>query len=151
MKRQAIFLLTMTGLLWVLGASAAPPQATLKTSGAGAASPVRVSDISIKDGNTGETFIDVVTSSAPTFQVLQLDHPRRLVVDFQQARNATHRKVYAAKSERLKGVRVGQFRENSPAVVRVVADLDGDPAFDVHAVPGGVRIELRSREVARFQ
>jgi len=155
MKRQAIVLLTMTGLMLVgaslsaTGAFAASPQATSKVVTASVSSPVRVSDISIKDGKTGETFVDVATSSAPIFQVLQLEHPRRLVVDFQGARNATPRRLFAAHSVLLKGVRVGQFRESNPAVVRVVADLDGNPAFDVHAVPGGVRIELRSREVAQ--
>lgn len=155
MKRQAIVLLTMTGLMLVAaslsatGAFAASPQATSKAVTASASSPVRVSDISIKDGKTGETFVDVATSSAPTFQVLQLEHPRRLVVDLQGARIATPRKLFAATSALLKGVRLGQFRESNPAVVRVVADLDGDPAFDVHRVPGGVRIELRSRELAQ--
>jgi type IV pilus assembly protein PilQ len=57
--------------------------------------------------------------------------------------------LYAAHSSLLKDVRVGQFRESHPAVVRVVADLAGNPAFDVHPVPGGIRIELRPRELAK--
>jgi type IV pilus assembly protein PilQ len=128
----------------VAGAHSAP--APLNTSAPG---PVKVSDVSIKPGNTGETFVDVATSSTPTFHVTQLKNPKRLVVDIEEARNVTQQKLFAAQSSVLKDVRIAQFRESRPAVVRVVADLAGDPVFDVHPVPGGVRIELRTRELAK--
>jgi len=156
MRRQAIVLLAMTGLIMgVAFASASPPVPTSpqgRSAGTPANSlrqmtgPVKVSDISIKDGEAGQTFVDVATSGAATFRVSRLESPRRLVVDVQDARSALARNSYAAHSSLLKGVRVGQFRENNPAVLRVVADLMGDPAFDVHAISGGIRIELRARE-----
>ena len=156
MRRQAIVLLAMTGLiLGVAYGSASPPvPASPQARSAGTpASPVRpmtgpvkVSDISIKDGEAGQTFVDVATSSTATFRVSRLESPRRLVVDVEEARSALARNSYVAHSPLLKGVRVGQFRESNPPVLRVVADLTGDPTFDVHAIPGGIRIELRARE-----
>jgi len=111
--------------------------------------PAEVSGVSIKSGGSGETYIDVLTSRPTAFRVLQLKSPARVVVDLQEAHNAASQRSYSAQSPLLKGVRVGQFHEKSPAIVRVVADLSGDPAFDVHAQPGGVRLELKSRSVAR--
>lgn len=111
--------------------------------------PVRVSAISIKAGAPGETFVDVATSSSPSFRVLDLQNPRRLVVDLEGAHNGTRQRLYAANSPVLKDVRVGQFREKNPAVVRVVADLSGDPVFDVHTSPGGVRIEVKPRNLPK--
>jgi type IV pilus assembly protein PilQ len=104
-----------------------------------------VSGISVKAGPAGETFIDISTTHPTAYNVLHLPDPPRLVVDLEGARNGTHQRVYALASPALKGVRVGQFREGNPSVVRVVADLAGDPTFDVHAQPGGVRVELKSR------
>ncbi len=107
--------------------------------------PTMVSGVSIKPASDGTAFVDVATSRPTAYRVLHLDNPPRLVVDFEQARYAARQKAYPASSLVLKGVRVGQFQANNPAVVRVVADLAGDPTFDVHAQPGGVRIELRPR------
>ncbi len=107
--------------------------------------PVRVSDISIKTGAGGETLVDIAVSRPTRYDVLHLTDPPRLVVDLEGAQKATARKSYPAESPLLKGVRVGQFRDGSPAVVRVVADLVGEPRFDVHAIPGGVRMELKPR------
>jgi type IV pilus assembly protein PilQ len=104
-----------------------------------------VSGISVKAGPAGETFIDISTTHPTAYKVLHLPDPPRLVVDLEGARNGAHQRVYAVASPVLKGVRVGQFREGNPSVVRVVADLAGDPTFDVHARAGGVRVELRSR------
>jgi type IV pilus secretin PilQ/predicted competence protein len=104
-----------------------------------------VAGISIKAGPTGETFIDIATTHPTAYSVLHLANPSRLVVDLEGARNGTHQRAYPASSEVLKGVRVGQFRAGNPSVVRVVADLIGVPAFDIHAQAGGVRVELKPR------
>jgi type IV pilus assembly protein PilQ len=127
-------------------APAAPPQATLApaTTRPSAGGSLQVSGVSITTGPGGETYVDIVTTGPARYKVLQLTNPARLVVDLEGARNAAQ-KSYAAQSAFLKGVRVGQFREENPSVVRVVADLAGDPAFDIHARGGGVRMELRSR------
>lgn len=104
---------------------------------------LQVTGISIQAGANGKTFVDVWTTRSPVYRVLQLKNPARLVVDFEEARNAAHQRTYPAQSPVLKQVRVAQFREKGPAMVRVVADLAGDPTFDVHAQPGGVRIDLK--------
>jgi len=112
------------------------------------AGPLRVSGVTITAGPHGETFVDIATTSPAPFKVLHLSDPARLVVDLEGARNAA-RKVYPARSAFLKGVRVGQFRAEEPSIVRVVADLAGEPLFDVHATAGGVRVELKPKSSAK--
>jgi type IV pilus secretin PilQ/predicted competence protein len=107
-----------------------------------------VSGVSITSGPEGELFVDVKTSQPTTYHVLQLSNPRRLVLDVDQARQAFHQKTFAAQSPLLSEVRVGQFKEKNPSVVRVVADLTGDPIFDVHSQAGGIRIALKARTSA---
>ncbi len=114
-----------------------------------ASGPAFVSGVSIKAGPAGTTLVDIATSHATAYQVLHLENPARVVVDLEGARYVARQRAYAGQSPLLKGVRVGQFRADSPAVVRVVADVVGNPTFDVHAQSGGVRIELKSRTVAR--
>ncbi len=110
--------------------------------------PASISGVSIKSRPEGGTYVDIATTQSATFNVLHLSNPQRLVVDFEGARATTSQRSFAAHSEWVKSVRVGQFREN-PAVARVVADLIGNPTFDVHAQPGGVRIEVNSRSAAK--
>jgi type IV pilus assembly protein PilQ len=107
-----------------------------------------VSGISITTGAAGETFVEISTTHPTPYKVLRLDDPARLVVDLEGAEKGAVEPSYAAQSGLLKAVRVGQFRSEKPAVVRVVADLVGDPLFDVHAQPGGVRMELKARSSA---
>jgi type IV pilus assembly protein PilQ len=90
----------------------------------------------------------VATTKSATFHVLHFDHPDRLVVDVEGARNGFRRKSIPVSSSVVKDVRVGQFREKNPEVVRVVADLSGNPVFDAHAYAGGVRIEVKPRSMA---
>ena len=110
--------------------------------------PVTVSGVSIKSGPAGETYVDIATSHPTTFNVIHLSNPARVVVDFQGARTGTSQRSLSGHSDLVKSVRVGQFREK-PAVARVVADLVGNPTFDVHAQPGGVRVELKSRSLVK--
>ena len=107
--------------------------------------PATVSAVTIGTGKGGETVVDIQTSRKVAYNVFQLDDPPRLVVDLLGAERATDKKLYEAQSGVLKGVRLGQFREGNPAVVRVVADLIGKPKFDVHVIPGGLRVELRGK------
>ncbi len=107
-----------------------------------------VSQVTFGMHDTGETFVDVATSGTAAYRVMTLSSPARLVLDIEGARNASPKASYAADTAVLKDVRVGQFRAKDPSVVRVVADLTGNPAFDVHATASGLRIELRPRASA---
>jgi type IV pilus assembly protein PilQ len=111
--------------------------------------PLLVSKVTLVKHESGETFVDVSTSRSAKYQVMMLPSPARLVVDIEGAQNTSPQRSYAADTGVLKSVRIGQFRAKDPSVVRVVAVLNGDPAFDVHATPAGVRIELRPRGTAK--
>jgi type IV pilus assembly protein PilQ len=105
-----------------------------------------VSEISIKSDPEGPAVVDILTSRPTAYHVLHLQNPARVVVDLEEAHFSGRQRNYAAQSPFLKAVRVGYFR---PGVVRVVADVSGNPAFNVHAQPTGVRIELKSRGLAK--
>ncbi len=115
---------------------------------AGSPGPVEVRGITIQDGKDGETLVNVRTSGRATYRVFQLNNPSRLVVDFEGARRVAAARNYRVNSPHLADIRVGQFRAKDPAVVRVVADLAGDPEYDVQATDAGVRISLKSRATA---
>jgi len=101
--------------------------------------------VSIKPHADGETLVDIASSQSVPYRVFQLTNPLRLVVDLKDARDAGKREVYPVESPVLKQVRVGQWRKEDPSVVRIVADLEGSPMFDVHAQQPGIRIELKPR------
>lgn len=107
----------------------------------------QVSGISIQPGSQGETTVDIASSKSVPYRVFQLADPFRLVIDLKDARDSSSRKVYPVNSPVLKSVRVGQWGPGNRSVVRVVADLEGYPIFDVHAQQPGIRIELRPRYV----
>ena len=107
-----------------------------------------VSAVFVSTGPEGEIHIDVDTSQPTPYRVLQLENPRRLVVDIDGAHKSFHQSAYPVRSPLASGVRVGQFQAKNPAVVRVVVDLASDPAFDVHARPGGIRVDLKARMTA---
>ncbi len=111
--------------------------------------PLLVSKVSVDKHDSGETFVDVSTSRDASYRVTMLTSPARLVVDIDGAKDTSARKSYAADTTVLKDVRISQFHSKDPSVVRVVADLKGNPAFDVHATSAGVRIELRPRGMAK--
>jgi general secretion pathway protein D len=107
-----------------------------------------VSGVTIQAGKAGDTIVDIATSRPAPYRVLQLENPRRLVVDLEGAHKATPWDSYPAQSPLLRRVRVGQFQAENPAIVRVVLELDGNPAYEAHATPDGVRVQLKSRELA---
>ncbi len=144
-----------SGLRLLLGQSAPasgtptpPAKEAAPSPGETAEGPALVSDILIRPGSSGEVTIDVATTKSATFHVFQLDHPDRLVVDLEGARNRFRQKSIPVSSPVVKDVRVGQFQEKNPEVVRVVADLSGKIVFDAHAYAGGVRIEVKPRSMA---
>jgi type IV pilus assembly protein PilQ len=144
-----------SGLRLLLGQSAPasgtptpPAKGAVSSPSKTAEGPALVSDILIRPGSAGEVTIDVATRESATFHVYRFDHPERLVLDVEGVRNAVRRKLIPVSSPMVKDVRVGQFREKDPEVVRVVADLSGNPLFDAHAYAGGVRVEVKPRSMA---
>ncbi|HEV2245112.1 MAG TPA: AMIN domain-containing protein [Terriglobia bacterium] len=109
------------------------------------AGPAVVSGISIQPGSQGETTIDIASSLPVPYRVSQLANPFRLVIDLKDARNASSQEVYPVNSPVLKRVRIGQSSPAEPSGVRVVADLEGYPIFDVYAQRPGIRIDLKPR------
>jgi type IV pilus assembly protein PilQ len=116
-----------------------------KPAPASAGRVVKVSGIRVTTDASGTTFVDIATSSAATFNVFRLSDPPRLVVDLEGAKKEVSEGSFPAQASYLRGVRVGQFRDGDPSIVRVVADLVGEPAFDVHARLGGLRMELKAQ------
>lgn len=109
------------------------------------ADPAVVSGISIQPDSQGEATIDIASSRPVPYRVSQLANPFRLVIDLKDARNASSQEVYTVNSPVLKRVRIAQSSQGDPHGVRVVADLEGYPIFDVYAQRPGIRIELKPR------
>jgi type IV pilus assembly protein PilQ len=101
--------------------------------------------VSVAEGENGATIIDVVTQGDPAYRTFTLQNPDRLVLDFEGAQHAGGVRTYRSPSPLLSDVRVGQFRAKDPSVVRVVADLVGNPTYDVQKASEGVKIVLKSR------
>jgi type IV pilus assembly protein PilQ len=131
---------------------ALPPAAhkaqAAKTAPASPGQFVKVSGIKVTTDASGTTFVDIATSGTASFNVFRLSDPPRLVVDLEGAKKEVSERSFPAQASYLRGVRVGQFRDEGPSIVRVVADLVGEPGFDVHARPGGVRMELKPQGTA---
>jgi type IV pilus assembly protein PilQ len=95
----------------------------------------------------GETTIEVSTSRHTDYRVMRMDHPDRLVLDLEGAKNGTRRWRYSSHhSLLLERVRVGRFSSEYGGIIRVVADLRGDPAYRVDRLADGFRIELSSKD-----
>jgi type IV pilus secretin PilQ/predicted competence protein len=171
MKRDANFLRTFG--LWsgrvilaaglsnamVLGSPGKPSASALgpRSTGMAAGEPsssqpsglVQISSVAIQTADHGqETLINVQTDRLPPYHFFELSHPRRLVVDLDGARNVSNRWKYAAEAPFVTQVRLGRFSEKAGGTVRVVADLAGNPAYDVRADNSGIEIALKSRKRA---
>lgn len=102
--------------------------------------------ISIRPAEDGKgTSIEVSTTQTTPYRVLHLTDPNRLVLDLEGARNATDRWRYSTALPCVSRVRLGRFSEQYGGVIRVVADLEGDPVYDVRKEPTGFRIDLEPR------
>ncbi len=128
--------------------SNAPPAADRKTGDH--QSLAAVSSVLVQSGGAGKTWVDISTSVPAAYHVEHMDHPWRVVVDVKDSRDRTSQHLYPVQSPVLKQVKVEQYRaEPGSHVVRVVAVLVSDTAFDVQQRPGGFRIELEARPRAR--
>jgi type IV pilus assembly protein PilQ len=107
----------------------------------------RLTGISIRTAGSGKgTTIKVATSRPTDYRVIHLDNPDRLVLDLERAQNSTDRWRYSSVSPLLARVRVGRFSPEFGGIIRVVADLQGDPAYCVDRQPTGFRIELTPKD-----
>jgi hypothetical protein len=104
-----------------------------------------VSAISVKPGSVGEITIEVALTKPSPFKASRFDRPDRFVVDVEGEANRFSRKSIHVGSLVVKDIRVGQFRQENPKVVRVVVDLSGHPVCDAHAYENGVRIRVKPR------
>ena len=120
-------------------------QSTALAQGARKAS---VSEVLVTPKPAGDVTIDVATTQPAKFQVYRFDHPDRLVVDVQGTTNAVRKKLIPVTSAIVKDVRVSQYRAEEPEVVRIVADLSGNPSFEAQPSEGGIRLQLKPRPTA---
>jgi type IV pilus assembly protein PilQ len=103
----------------------------------------RLTGISIRTVDDGQgTTIEVKTSRLTAYRVMRMDQPDRLVLDLEGAKNGTNYWRYASHSPLLERVRVGKFSPEHGGVIRVVADLRGNPSYNVDRQPSGFLIEL---------
>ena len=159
MRRLSTLWLVMICLVAGMPQTLAAPQQEISARAAPGSStpdkaaerPGSVADILINPAPTGDVTIDVATTKAPTFHVYRFDHPDRLVMDVEGMRNAVRRQLIPVTSPVVKDVRVSQFRDKDPEVVRVVADLSGNPLYETQAYAGGVlvKVKLRPAEVSK--
>ena len=103
----------------------------------------RLTGISIQTAASGVgTTIEVKTSHFTDYRVLHLEDPNRLVLDLESARNVTDRWSYSSHSPLLARVRIGRFSPEYGGVIRIVADLQGNPDYTVKRQPSGFSIKL---------
>jgi type IV pilus assembly protein PilQ len=118
-----------------------------------AAAPIplaHVSRVSVVHSQDGQgTTIRLAADRQPVYHVFQLSNPPRLVVDLMGARNDSGQWKVPADSPYLKDVRLGRFSREDGGTLRIVADLTGNPVFEVHGAANGIQIELVSREAAK--
>ncbi len=106
----------------------------------------RLTGILIRTIDSGRaTTIDVATSRSTAYRVIHMDHPDRLVLDLKGAENRTDRWRYSSAAPLLARVRVGRFSLRDGGIIRIVADLKGDPDYSVERQPTGFLIELTSK------
>jgi type IV pilus assembly protein PilQ len=150
MRRLFILCLAATWLL--LPTPRAPESRPTEVSDAGATQPIAlakaakkpsVSEVLVTPKPAGDVTIDVATTQPVKFQVSRFDHPDRLVVDVEGTTNSVPRQLIPVTSAIVKEVRVSQYRAEDPEVVRIVADLSGNPSFEARPADGGIRLEVK--------
>ncbi len=148
-------------ILLVAGLSSALTWASPGSSGVGSRAPsrgssesaralpglVRVSDVAIQTAQHGQqTLVRVETDRRPLYHYFELTHPRRLVVDLDGARNVSDHWKYESEAPFVTDVRMARFSNKDGGVVRVVADLAGQPQYAVRPSDSGIEITLTKRE-----
>ena len=138
---------TAQGLKVAFGEESVPAIAIPATSPAKAeagtgSSSAEIQKISVTGDVEGQTIVDVATTGRAEYRFFRLPNPERLVVDFEGAHRVPRQRLYHVQSAVLENVRVAQFRAKDPSVVRPVADLVGDPTYEVQRKADGARSGL---------
>jgi len=107
-----------------------------------------VSEVLVTPKPAGDVTIDVAMTKPATFQVYRFDNPDRLVVDVEGMTNAVRQQLIPVTSPIVMDVRVSQYRAEDPEVVRIVADLAGNPSFEAQSSEGGIRLDVKPRLTA---
>jgi type IV pilus assembly protein PilQ len=90
----------------------------------------------------GGAAIDLSASGKISYRVFRLRQPDRLVVDLEGVTRAGGPSLYRSQVSLLRDLRVAQFQNSHPPILRAVADLAGNPTYLVAAAPSGLHIEL---------
>src|SRR5262249_3199900 len=90
--------------------------------------------------------IEIRADGPCTFKQYEFTNPNRLVIDIPGALSQVRRSAIPVDFLAVRAVRVGQFKQQDPAVTRVVLDLEEQPglaqAFRVRSEKGSIRITL---------
>ncbi|SCY25218.1 type IV pilus secretin PilQ [Thiohalorhabdus denitrificans] len=103
------------------------------------AGPLTLEDFDLKEGAQGAS-LTLKTSREPRqFQSFQLDDPRRLVVDLQDAKLGVSKNRHPQNHPLIERVRFGQGSDHA----RTVLDLKGQVTHNLEPAPEGLRVSLR--------
>ncbi len=128
------------------GSKAGDKEDTVRPAAPSAGGVASLTGISIQPAPDGKgTSIAVSTTQPTRYRYFYLAHPRRVVLDLEGARNATDRWRYSTDLPFLARVRLGRFSPKYGGVIRVVADLEGNPVCTVRKDGTGFRINLEPR------
>ncbi len=138
MKRRMKFLVILPCLAAAAGLGAYRPDPT--------AAVARLTGVSVQSNGAGQILVTLVTSRATAYHVYRMEKPARLVLDLDRAALDVPQRWFPGHDPVVKQVRVGQFRGADPAIVRVVADVVGQPAFEIQRNSQGLRLVIASGE-----
>lgn len=100
--------------------------------------PVNIQDVKLAGREQDRISFDFVLSAKTTYRVIPIEqHPVRLAIDLH---NAQSRKI--SKAVNMKNVRMIRGANNSPAVYRIVFDLDYLKHFSVQAKDNLLQVEF---------
>ena len=123
----------------LLGVSMLPVLATGQSATPVAATVNRVALL----GGNENVEVEITASQRITPQVLVVNGPERLVIDFPGAQPASTLHNLSVARGQVKGVRVGLFA-SSPPVTRIVLDLKAPQQYDLFPVGNTIIVKLRA-------
>jgi hypothetical protein len=104
--------------------------------------PASVTDVTVEN-QSGVATVSIKTLGAPPYQATSLDHPDRLLIDFQGAEYAWRRSPLTVAGDPIKEIRGSQYKKG---VARLVLELTRTSDYQIEARADGVVVTLRARE-----